>query len=93
MLMHVDHLIPGLELESDVRLKAGSFLITRKELQDSRLNDKVIDSIRRFASQLAPVSFRVEIKADDRALIQLKNILDQDVYADSPEYLRRQGIS
>ncbi len=79
MLMHVDHLIPGLELESDVRLKAGSFLITRKELPESRLNDNVIESIRRFASQLAPVSFRVEIRADDRALVQLKNILDQDV--------------
>lgn len=79
MLMHVDHLIPGLELESDVRLKAGSFLITRKELPEAQLNDKVIESIRRFASQLSPVSFRVEIKADDRALVQLKNILDQDV--------------
>jgi hypothetical protein len=79
MLMHVDHLIPGLELESDVRLKAGSFLITRKELPDAQLNDKVIESIRRFASQLSPVNFRVEIKADDRALVQLKNILDQDV--------------
>lgn len=79
MLMHVDHLIPGLELESDVCLKAGSFLITRKELPDARLNDNVIESIRRFASQLAPVSFRVEIQADDRALVQLKDILDQDV--------------
>lgn len=79
MLMHVDHLIPGLELESDVRLKAGSFLITRKELPEARLNDKVIESIRRFASQLSPVSFKVEIKPDDRALVQLKNILDQDV--------------
>ncbi|GAF80163.1 unnamed protein product, partial [marine sediment metagenome] len=32
MQMHVDHLVPDLELESDVRLQAGSFLITRKEL-------------------------------------------------------------
>ncbi|MFH1070471.1 MAG: HD domain-containing protein [Candidatus Glassbacteria bacterium] len=79
MLMHVDHLVPGLELESDVRLKAGSFLITRKELPEAKLNEKVIDSIRRFASQLAPVSFRVDIKPDEKALLQLKNILDQDV--------------
>ncbi|MBW7998457.1 MAG: HD domain-containing protein [Candidatus Glassbacteria bacterium] len=79
MLVHVDHLIPGLELESDVRLKAGSYLITRKEMPDARLDDKVIESIRRFASQLSPVSFKVEIKPDDRALIQLKSILDQDV--------------
>ncbi|HLA38446.1 MAG TPA: HD domain-containing protein, partial [Candidatus Glassbacteria bacterium] len=79
MLMHVDHLVSGLELESDVRLKAGSFLITRKELPEAKLNEKVIDSIRKFASQLAPVSFKVDIKADERALLQLKNILDHDV--------------
>ena len=77
--MHVDHLVPGLELESDVRLKAGSFLITRKELPEARLNEKVIESIRRFASQLAPINFKVDIKPDDRAFVQLKNILDQDV--------------
>ncbi len=57
MLMHVDHLVPGLKLESDVRLKAGSFLITRKELPDGRLNEKVIESIRRFAAQLSPESY------------------------------------
>ena len=81
MLMHVDHLIPGLELESDVRLKAGSFLITRKELPEGRLDEKVIESIRRFASQLAPESFMVSIKADERAFEQLKIILEKDVSA------------
>jgi len=79
MQMHVDHLVPDLELESDVRLKAGSFLITRKELPGGRLNEKVIDSIRRFASQLAPVPFKVNVKADEFALNQLKGVLDNDV--------------
>jgi hypothetical protein len=79
MQMHVDHLVPDLELESDVRLKAGSFLITRKELPGGRLNEKVIESIRRFASQLAPVPFKVNIKADELALNQLKGVLDQDL--------------
>ncbi|HUU28959.1 MAG TPA: HD domain-containing protein [archaeon] len=79
MLMHVDHLIPGLELESDVRLKAGSFLITRKELSGGRLDEKVIESIQRFASQLAPENYKVSIKIDDRALDQLKVILSEDV--------------
>jgi len=79
MQMHVDHLIPDLELESDVRLQAGSFLITRKELPGGRLNEKVIDSIRRFASQLAPVPFKVNVKANELALNQLKGVLDNDV--------------
>ena len=79
MLMHVDHLVPELELESDVRLKAGSFLITRKELKEGRLNDKVIESIQRFAAQLAPEAYRVHIKADERALSQVKIILEKEI--------------
>jgi len=79
MQMHVDHLVPDLELESDVRLKAGSFLITRKELPGARLNAKVIESLRRFASQLAPVPYKVDVKADQLALNQLKSVFDQDV--------------
>lgn len=79
MLMHVDHLIPDLELESDVRLKAGSFLITRKDLKDGRLNEKVIESIQRFAAQLAPESNKVSIKTDTRALNQIKSIIESEV--------------
>ena len=65
MLMHVDHLIPGLELESDVRLKAGSFLITRKELPDARLNDSVIESIRRCSRTDAKERTPTEKKMSD----------------------------
>lgn len=79
MQMHVDDLVPDLELESDVRLQAGSFLITRKELPGGRLNEKVIKSIRVFASQLAPVPYKVDVKADERALNKLKGVLDRDV--------------
>ncbi len=79
MLMHVNDLVPELELESDVRLKAGSFLITRKELKDGRLNEKVIESIQRFAAQLAPESYKVSVKADERALNQIKSILEKDL--------------
>ncbi len=81
MLMHVNDLVPELELESDVRLKAGSFLITRKELKDGRLNEKIIDSIQRFAAQLAPESYKVSIKADERALNQVKSILESDLFS------------
>ncbi len=79
MQMHVDDLVPDLELESDVRLQAGSFLITRKELPGGRLDEKVIKSIRIFASQLAPVPYKVDVKADERALNKLKGVLDRDV--------------
>ncbi|MCE5269792.1 HD domain-containing protein [bacterium] len=79
MLMHVNDLVPELELESDVRLKAGSFLITRKELKDGRLSEKVIESIQRFAAQLAPESYKVSVKGDERALNQVKSILEKDL--------------
>ena len=79
MQMHVDHLVPGMELESDVRLKAGSFLITRKELPDGKLDEKVIDSIRRFSGQLAPVQHRVSIKADEATYTHIRSILEKDI--------------
>ena len=101
MLMHVDHLVPELTLESDVRLKAGSFLITRKELKDGHLNDKVIESIQRFAAQLAPESYKVSIKTDERALNQIKLILEKDLVQiteaiesgkEYPNFLRDQDL-
>jgi HD domain len=79
MQMHVDHLVPEMELESDVRLQAGSFLITRKELPDGKLNDKVIESIRRFSGQLAPVKNRVTIKPDENTYTHLRSILEKDI--------------
>jgi len=79
MQMHVDHLVPDMELESDVRLQAGSFLITRKELPDGKLNEKVIDSIRRFSGQLAPVKHRVSIKADEKVFTHVRGILEKDI--------------
>jgi hypothetical protein len=101
MLMHVDHLVPDLELESDVRLKAGSFLITRKELPGGRLDNKVIESIQRFGSQLAPEAYKVSVKGDDLALKQLKVILERDLVSiteaieagkDYPNFLRDEDL-
>ncbi|MBN2290534.1 MAG: HD domain-containing protein [Candidatus Glassbacteria bacterium] len=77
--MHVDHIVPDMELESDVRLQAGSFLITRKELPNGRLDEKVIDSIRRFAGQLAPVKHRVSIKPDEGTYTHLRQVLEKDI--------------
>ncbi len=79
MLMHVDHLVPDMELESDVKLQAGSFLITRNELPDSKLNEQVIESIRRFSSQLAPEKHRVNIKANEQTYTHIRSILEKDI--------------
>ena len=79
MIMHVDHLVPDMELESDVRLQAGSFLITRKELPDGKLSEQVIESIRRFSSQLAPEKHRVNIKADEQTYTHLRSVLEKDI--------------
>ena len=79
MFVHVDDIIPGLKLASDIRLKAGSFLITRKELIEGRLNEDVIESIRRFASQIAPEANRVEVVENDFALGHLAGLLHDEV--------------
>jgi len=75
----VDDLIPGMELLEDIRLRAGSFLITRKELSGGCLNEDVIESIRKFSAQLSPDPNRVLVKADEKTLGHLKSILDGHV--------------
>jgi hypothetical protein len=79
LFFHVDDIVPGLQLASDVRLKAGSFLITRKELNEGRLSEEVIESIRRFASQVAPQANHVEVVVDEFALNHLAGLLHLEV--------------
>ncbi|MBW1711410.1 MAG: hypothetical protein JRJ73_16335 [Deltaproteobacteria bacterium] len=83
LLICVDHLIPGMELDSDVRLQAGSFLITRKDLPDARLNEKVIESLQKFGNQLAPEKNRISVKADELTLNHLKSVLEEDIYRET----------
>ena len=80
MQLHTDHLIPMMKLEKDIELKAGSCLITREELGEGRLTEKVIESIRKFSGQIAPVEHRVFIKDDKFALDYIKKVLDEDLY-------------
>ncbi|MFC1614546.1 HD domain-containing protein [Gemmatimonadota bacterium] len=80
MLVHTDHLVSGMTLERDIELKAGSYLITRRELGDGCLNDKVIESVQKFSGQITPESNRVLIKDDKFALGYLKKIVDEDLY-------------
>jgi hypothetical protein len=79
MQVHVDDLIIDMRLEKDIKLKAGSFLITLKDLPECRLNDEVIDSIRKFSSQLVPESDKVEVVGDDLVFEHLKKVLETDV--------------
>lgn len=79
MLMHVDHLVPGMELEHDVKLKAGGLLITMSELTGGKLDEQMIASIRRFSGQLAPVSERVNIKASEEIYTHVRKILAEDI--------------
>jgi len=80
MLLHTDHLVPKMELERDIELKAGSYLITRRELGDGRLTGKVIKSIQNFSNQIVPESHRVFIKDDEFALGYIKKVLDKDLH-------------
>ncbi|MBN2288777.1 MAG: HD domain-containing protein [Candidatus Glassbacteria bacterium] len=80
MLIHTDHLVPDMELDKDIELKAGSYLITRRDLGDGRLNAKVIESIRKFSGQIVPYSHKVFIKDNKFALGYLKKIVDEDLY-------------
>lgn len=79
MQVHVDDLIIDMRLVKDIELKAGSFLITLKELPDGRLTEEVIGSIRRFSSQLVPESDKVDVIGDDLVLEHLKKVLEKDV--------------
>ena len=71
--------MPGMKLDKDIELRAGSYLITRRELGDGRLTDKVIDSIRKFSHQIVPLENRVYIAEDKFALEYIHQILVKDL--------------
>ena len=79
VLVHTDHLVPGMILDKDIELRAGSFLITCRELGDGCLTEKAIKSIRNFSPQIAPVSSRVFIRDDEFAINYIKNVVKEDL--------------
>jgi len=79
MQVHVDDLISNMRLEEDIGLKAGSCLITLKELPEGKLTDEMIGKIRRFASQLTPETYKVNVFGDELVLEHLKKVLENDV--------------
>ena len=79
MLIGTQHLVPGMELDKDIELKAGSYLITRLDLSNGRLTEKVIESIKKFGDQIVPVQNRVFIKDDKIALGYVKKVLEKDL--------------
>ena len=79
MLVHTNHLVPGMRLEKDIELKEGSYLITRQEMHDGPLNEIVIKAIRKFSHKLAPESHKVFIQDDEFALGYLKKVVSGDL--------------
>ena len=66
-------------LDKDIELRAGSFLITRRELGDGRLTKKAVKSIQNFSPQIVPISDRVFIRDDEFALDYIKNVVKEDL--------------
>ncbi len=79
MLIHTDHLLAGMMLDKDVKLRAGSFLITCLELSESGLTEKVIESIQKFSDQIVPSKNRVGIKEDEFLFNHIRKILYEDL--------------
>jgi len=79
MLISTEHLVPGMRLDKDIELKAGSYLITRHDLGDGRLTEKVIESVRKFSDQIVPVQNRVFVEDDEFALGYVKKVLDKEL--------------
>ena len=79
VILHTEHLVPGMVLDKDIELRAGSFLITRRELGDGRLTEKAIKSIWNFSPQIVPVSNRVFIQDDKFTLDYIKNVVKEDL--------------
>jgi hypothetical protein len=79
MLVNTAHLVAGMKLERDIELKAGSYLITSRELGDGTLSDKVIESIQKFSGQIVPERDKIFIANDKLALGHIKKILDKDL--------------
>ncbi|MFH1069848.1 MAG: HD domain-containing protein [Candidatus Glassbacteria bacterium] len=79
MLVSTEHLIPGMRLDKDIELKAGSYLITRRDLSDGVLTEKVIESIQKFSHQIVPIENRIFIADDKFALEYIRTVLGSDL--------------
>lgn len=78
MLLHVEDIVPGMRLESAIGLKAGSYLVTPKELPDG-LDDKIIESIQRFSHQFSPLPHFIDAVEDERTVERIHQVLSADI--------------
>src|SRR4030042_2234 len=69
MILHTDHIIPGMRLEEDIELKTGRDHITRKDLNEGYLTERTVESIRKFSPQIIPCPSRIQV-ADDEIILQ-----------------------
>ena len=70
----------GMKLGRDIELKAGSFLITRRDLSEGVLTPSVIESIQKFSSQFVPVPDRVVVEDDEFMVRHVRKVLSEDLH-------------
>jgi HD domain-containing protein len=87
MLLRADHLVPGMRLGRDIELKAGSYLITRRDLADRKLTPRVIESIRNFSHQVIPTPGMVVVDSDEFVLRYVRGVLSEDLHRISDQVL------
>lgn len=87
MLLRTDHLVPGMRLGRDIELKAGSYLITRRDLSDRKLTAKVIEAIRKFSHQFVPSPGMAVVDNDEFALLHVRKVLSEDLHRISDQVI------
>ena len=80
MLICADHLVSGMKLGRDIELKAGSYLITRRDLSEGKLTPGVIDSIHKFSSQFVPYPDRIVVEDDEFVVRHVRKVLSEDLH-------------
>ncbi len=80
MLLRADHLVPGMRLGRDIELKAGSYLITRRDLADRKLTPRVIESVQKFSQQVVPTPGMVVVDNDEIVLHHVRGVLSEDLH-------------
>lgn len=88
MLLRVDHLVPGMRLGRDIELKAGSYLITRRDLADRKLTPRAVESIQNFAQQFVPTPGMVVVENDEFVLRHVRRVLGEDMHSISDKVIK-----
>ena len=80
MLICAEHLVAGMKLGRDIELKAGSYLITRRDLSEGKLTPGVIESIQKFSNQFVPYPDKVVVEDDEFLVRHVRKVLSEDLH-------------